>query len=111
MDKLEADIQKVKDENKKLWDDYHQKQDDYWKQKQLIDFIEWQTRVKAKKIGAKERELKRAEYEKKDKEREKEEQLKKYLGEIELINFLITYLNNIKADTAKTEEKKEVKLT
>ena len=111
LDKLEADIQKVKEENKKLWDDYHQKQDDYWKQKQLIDFIEWQTRVKAKKMGAKERELKRAEYEKKDKEREKEEQLKKYLGEIELINFLITYLNNIKADTAKTEEKKEVKLS
>lgn len=111
LDKLEAEIQKIKDENKKLWDDYHQKQDDYWKQKQLIDFIEWQTRVKAKKAGAKERELKRAEYEKKDKEREKEEQLKKYLGEIELINFLITYLNNIKADTAKIEEKKEVKLT
>ena len=37
--------------------------------------------------------------------------MKKYLGEIELINFLITYLNNLKADTAKTEEKKEVKLS
>lgn len=82
LDKLEADIHKIKEDNKKIWEEYHQKQDDFWKQKQYIDFIEWQTRVKEKKAGFKERELRKAEYEKKDKEREKEEQLKKYLAEI-----------------------------
>jgi hypothetical protein len=95
---LEADITKVREENKKIWDDYHQKQDDFWKQKQLIDFIEWQNRVKAKKVNNKERDARKAEYEKKDKEREKEDQLKKYLSEIELINFLIKYLNNIRSE-------------
>jgi hypothetical protein len=82
LDKLEADIHKIKEDNKKIWEEYHQKQDDFWKQKQYIDFIEWQIRVKEKKAGFKERELRKAEYEKKDKEREKEEQLKKYLAEI-----------------------------
>ena len=31
----------------------------------------------------------------KDKEREKEEQKKKYINEIELCNFLINYLRNL----------------
>lgn len=83
--------------------------DDHWKQKHFIDFVEWQTRVKNRKIGDKEREVRKAEYEKRDKEREKEEQLKKYLGEIELINFLINYLNGLKGEKGKVEEKKEVK--
>jgi hypothetical protein len=82
LEKLEADIHKIKEDNKKIWEEYHQKQDDFWKQKQYIDFIEWQTRVKERKVGFKERELRKAEYEKKDKEREKEHQLKKYLAEI-----------------------------
>ena len=110
MDKLEAEIQKIREDNKKIWEDYHQKQDEYWKQKQYIDFIEWQTRVKDRKVNFKERELKKAEYEKKDKEREKEEQLKKYLAEIELINFLIKYLTDLKGESGKVEEKKENKV-
>ncbi len=110
MDKLEAEIQKIREDNKKIWEDYHQKQDEYWKQKQYIDFIEWQTRVKDRKVNFKERELKKAEYEKKDKEREKEEQLKKYLAEIELINFLIKYLTDLKGEAGKVEEKKENKV-
>lgn len=111
LDKLEEEINKIRAENNKLWDEYHKKADDHWKQKHLIDFIEWQNRVKNRKIAEKEREAKKAEYEKRDKEREKEAQLQRYIGEIELINFLITYLNNLKGDTVKAaEEKKEVKV-
>jgi cbb3-type cytochrome oxidase cytochrome c subunit len=69
----------------------------------LIDFIEWQERVKRRKVQDKERESKKAEYEKRDQEREKEEKLRQYLGEIELINQLITYLNNLKSDNQKSE--------
>jgi len=32
------------------------------------------------------------------------------LGEIELINFLITYLNNLRIENVKVEEKKEIKV-
>ena len=39
LDKLEAEITRLKEENKKVWDTYHQRQDDYWKQKQFIDFV------------------------------------------------------------------------
>jgi hypothetical protein len=105
---LEEEITRIRADRDKIWDDYNQKQEDYWKQKQLIDFIEWQGRIKNKKIANKEREARKAEYEKRDKEREKEDQLKKYLNEIELINFLISYLNNLRADN-KAEEKKEVR--
>jgi hypothetical protein len=59
---LEAEITKLKEENNKIWDDFQKKQDDYWKQKQLIDFIEWQDRVKKRKINDKERESKKIEY-------------------------------------------------
>lgn len=59
--------------------------------------------MKEKKIGFKERELRKAEYEKKDKEREKEDQLKKYLAEIELINFLIKYLSDLRSESGKVE--------
>jgi hypothetical protein len=104
---LEADIVKIREDNKKIWEEYHKKQDDFWKQKQLIDFLEWQGRVKARKVNDKERESRKAEYEKRDQERDREDQLKKYLGEIELINFLINYLNNLRADSVKVEEKKE----
>ena len=58
LDKLEADIVKLREDNNKIWDEYHKSQDNFWKQKQLIDFIEWQTRVKNRKIGYKERESK-----------------------------------------------------
>lgn len=106
---MEEEIGRLRADSNKIWDDYNQKQDEFWKQKQLVDFIEWQNRVKAKKIANKEREARRADYEKRDKEREKEDQLKKYLSEIELINFLINYLNSLRADN-KQEEKKEVKV-
>ena len=59
---MEAEITKLKEENNKIWDDFQKKQDDYWKQKQLIDFIEWQDRVKKRKINDKERESKKIEY-------------------------------------------------
>jgi hypothetical protein len=98
LDKLEEEISRIRADSNKIWDDYNQKQDEFWKQKQLVDFIEWQNRVKAKKVANKERDARRAEYEKRDKDREKEDQLKKYLSEIELINFLINYLNSLRAD-------------
>lgn len=80
LDKHEEEIVKIREENNKIWDEYHKKADEHWKQKHYIDFIEWQTRVKNRKIADKEREARRAEYEKRDKEREKEAQLQKYLG-------------------------------
>ena len=96
MDKLESDIVKIREENDKLWDQFHAKQDEYWKQKQLIDFIEWQQRVKQRKINEKERESRKAEYEAREKQLEKEEKMKKFIGEIETINLLINYLNGFK---------------
>lgn len=112
LDKLEEEINKVREQNNKLWDDYHKKQDDHWKQKHFVDWIEWQIRVKSRKVADKEKEARKADYEKRDQEREKEAQLQKFLGEIELINFLVTYLKNLKGDDSKVqEEKKEVKLT
>jgi len=65
-----------------LWDEYNNKLDGYFKQKQYIDFLEWQLRAKNRKITEKEKEGRKAEYEKREKEREKEDQLKKYIGEI-----------------------------
>lgn len=59
--------------------------------------------MKRRKVNDKEREAKKAEYEKRDQEREKEEKLRQYIGEIELINQLITYLNNLKSDNQKLE--------
>lgn len=55
LDKLESEIVKIREENDKLWDQFHVKQDEYWKQKQLVDFLEWQQRVKQRKINEKER--------------------------------------------------------
>ena len=60
MDKLEGEITKIKEENSKLWDQFHSKQDDYWKQKQLIDFLEWQNRIKKHKVYEKEKESRKA---------------------------------------------------
>lgn len=68
---MEAQIQKIKEDNEKIWEDFHKKQDDYWKQKQYIDFIEWQNKVKNRKVAEIEREKRRAEYEARDKERER----------------------------------------
>lgn len=44
-------------------------------------------------------------YEQKDKEREKEEQMKKFMNEVETCNVLITYLNELKK--AQNPENKE----
>jgi len=90
LDKLESEIVKIREENDKLWDQFHVKQDEYWKQKQLVDFLEWQQRVKQRKINEKERELRKAEYEARDKQLEKEEKMQKFIGEIETINILIS---------------------
>jgi hypothetical protein len=66
-------------------------------------------KVKNRKINDIEREKRRLEYEQKDKEYEKQEKLQKYIGEIELCNQLIQYLNNLKADNNRTEENKNEK--
>lgn len=50
LDKLEDEVKKISAENNKLWDEYNASKDAYWKQKQYIDFIEWQTKVKNHKI-------------------------------------------------------------
>ena len=94
LDSLEADIQKIKEANGKIWDEFHAQQDKYWEQKQLIDYIEWQNRTKNRKAKLKERELKQAEYEKREAEREKEEKMKRFLSEIEMINFAGDYAMN-----------------
>ena len=55
-------------------------------------------KVKSRKVNEIEREKKRQEYEKKEKQYEQKEKLEKYIGEIELCNILISYLNTIKED-------------
>lgn len=66
-------------------------------------------KVKSRKVNEIDREKRRQEYEQKDKEYEKQEKLQKYIGEIELCNQLIQYLNNVKADFNRTEENKNEK--
>lgn len=110
LDKLEAEITAIKEVNNKIWDEFHGKQDAYWEQKQLIDFIEWQNRTKNRKIKIIDREKRQAEYEKREAEREKEEKMKRFLNEIELINFLVNYLKNLKPSDNQAEKKEENKL-
>lgn len=69
--------------------------DKYWEQKHKVDFLEWQHRVKKRKVEDVEREKRRAIAIEREKQQEKEEQLKKYIKEIELCNFLINYLNEL----------------
>ncbi len=61
-------------------------------------------KVKSRKVNEIEREKKRQEYEKRDKEFEQQEKLQEYIGEIELCNQLIQYLNNIKDDWNRANE-------
>lgn len=96
MDDAEAKIKEIDAEIKKIWDEFHTKSDQYWDQKHKLDFLEWQHRVQKRKIDDIERDKRRAIYEQKEKERDKEEQMKKYLKEIEICTTLIAYLNELK---------------
>ena len=45
-----AKIQVIDGDNTKIWEDFHEKMDKYWAQKHKVDFLEWQHRVKKRKI-------------------------------------------------------------
>lgn len=107
MDVLEDKIKKIKEDNDKLWEEFNQDKEAYWKQKHYIDWVEWQMKVKARKINEKDREERRKFAEQRDKEREKENQLLKYIGEIEQCNELISYLQGLKDDANSSAHKKE----
>ncbi len=41
----------LKEQIDKIWDEYGNKREAYWKQKHYLDFIKWQTKVKERKIN------------------------------------------------------------
>ena len=96
MHDIDEKINKIKDNISKMWDEFHEKMDAYYEQKRKFDFIEWQHKVKNRKLHDIEREKKKKWAEEREKEKEKEEQKKKYIHEIELCNFLMNYLISLK---------------
>ena len=108
LEEAEGKIKEIDAEIQAIWDDFHAKTDTYWEQKHKLDFLEWQHRVKKRKVDDIQRQKRRAEYEARDREREREEQMKKYLKEIESCNFLINYLKDLQKEDQKeaVEQKK-----
>lgn len=72
IDAIDEKIKGLKTENDQIWEDFNKQKEEYWKQKHYVDWIEWQMKVKARKVNEIEREKKRQEYEKRDKEYEKQ---------------------------------------
>ena len=70
---LEADIDKI-------WDEYDQDKEEYWKQKHYVDYLKWQNKVRDRRINDRLREEKHKQYLEKQKEREKEANMKKYIN-------------------------------
>lgn len=52
---LKKKIKKLNEQNDKLWDDFNKTKEAYWKQKHYVDWIEWQMKVKTRKINEVER--------------------------------------------------------
>jgi hypothetical protein len=45
-DQLEINIEKLRDSIDDLWDDFHAKGKEYWKQQRLVKHVEWLTKRK-----------------------------------------------------------------
>lgn len=50
VDQSNLKIKELDDLNKKIWVEYKEKNDAYWEQKHKVDFLEWQHRVKERKV-------------------------------------------------------------
>ena len=90
-DELQEKIEKLEQDIDKVWDDYENDKEEYWKQKHYIDFLKWQNKVRDRKVNDRVYEEKRRAHQEKLKEREKEDNMKKHIAEIELCNFLANY--------------------
>ncbi len=55
LDELSLKIKQLDELNKKIWIEYNEKNEAYWEQKHKVDFLEWQHRVKERKIRDKQR--------------------------------------------------------
>ena len=55
LDELSLKIKQLDELNKKIWIEYNEKNEAYWEQKHKLDFLEWQHRVKERKIRDKQR--------------------------------------------------------
>lgn len=97
LNKLEEKIVAAGKSIDAIWDDYFAKKEAYWKQKRYVEYLEWQMRTKNKKLADKQRIERDRIWAEKEVERQKAEQLSRYIREIELCATLTAYLEELTA--------------
>lgn len=104
---IDAEINKLRDSKNTLWDEYHDKMDEFREQQNWIRWVEWQQRQKDRLVQKKEweeRKKKREEREKEDHARD-EHKVRLYDAEIKNCEFLIDYCLRLIPGREKEDDK------